>query len=115
MLLEIRIAGLGVIAEATLRLHSGLTVLTGETGAGKTMVVQGLGLLLGSRADPALVRSGRPSLSVEGIVRLPTGHPARERAHDAGGELDEDELVLARTVTAEGLSLIHISEPTRPY
>jgi len=114
VLLEIRIAGLGVIAEATLRLHSGLTVLTGETGAGKTMVVQGLGLLLGSRADPALVRSGRPSLSVEGIVRLPTGHPARERAQDAGGELDEDELVLARTVTAEGRSRAHIGGRSAP-
>lgn len=114
MLLEIRIAGLGVIAEAALRLHPGLTVLTGETGAGKTMVVQGLGLLLGSRADPALVRSGRPSLSVEGIVRVPVGHPARERAEDAGGELDADELVLARTVTAEGRSRAHIGGRSAP-
>ncbi len=114
VLLEIRIAGLGVIAEAALRLHPGLTVLTGETGAGKTMVVQGLGLLLGTRADPALVRSGRPSLSVEGIVRLPAGHPARDRAEDAGGELDGDELVLARTVTAEGRSRAHIGGRSAP-
>ena len=63
VLQEIRIAGMGVIDEAVLRLHPGLTVLTGETGAGKTMVVQGLGLLLGSRADPGLVRAGRSALA----------------------------------------------------
>ncbi len=114
VLLQIRISGLGVIDDAVLRLHPGFTVLTGETGAGKTMVVQGLGLLLGARADPALVRSGRSSLSVEGIVRVPQGHPARVRADDAGGQLDGDELVLARTVTSEGRSRAHIGGRSAP-
>jgi len=104
VLQEIRIGGLGVIDEAVLRLHPGLTVLTGETGAGKTMVVQGLGLLLGARADSGLVRSGRPLAAVEGLAVVAPGHPARARAEEAGGVLDGDELVLARTVSTEGRS-----------
>ena len=66
MLAELRIADLGVISEATLELHPGLTVVTGETGAGKTMVVTGLGLLLGGRADPKAVRRGADRARVEG-------------------------------------------------
>ena len=114
MLSQLRITGLGVIDDAVLQLHPGFTVLTGETGAGKTMVVQGLGLLLGARADPALVREGCPAASVEGIVVLPPQHPARARALEAGGQLDEDELVLARTVGAEGRSRAHVGGRTAP-
>ncbi|WP_239312141.1 AAA family ATPase, partial [Frankia sp. Cj3] len=58
MLEEIRIRGLGVIDDAVLELAPGLTVVSGETGAGKTMIVQGLGLLTGGRADAGLVRPG---------------------------------------------------------
>ena len=58
MLEDVRISGLGVIDDALLELSPGFTVLTGETGAGKTMVVTGLGLLFGGRADPARVRPG---------------------------------------------------------
>ena len=68
MLSELRIQGLGVIDDAVLDLHPGLNVVTGETGAGKTMVVTGLGLLLGARADAGLVRSGAGSAVVEGLV-----------------------------------------------
>ena len=58
MLEEVRITGLGVIDDAVLELSPGFTVVTGETGAGKTMVVTGLGLMFGGRADPARVRPG---------------------------------------------------------
>jgi len=78
MLEEVRITGLGVINDALLELSPGFTALTGETGAGKTMVVTGLGLLFGGRADPARVRPGAQRASVEG--RLPRiraeGRPA---------------------------------------
>ena len=67
MLREIRIRDLGVIDDATLPFAPGLNVLTGETGAGKTMVVQGLGLLLGGRASAGLVREGAASCVVEGV------------------------------------------------
>lgn len=103
MLTEVRLRDLGVIAEATLVLGPGLNVVTGETGAGKTMLLTGLGLLLGNRADSTLVRTGRPRVEAEGWVSLPADHPCRRRVEEAGGDV-EDELVLARTVSAEGRS-----------
>lgn len=103
-LTELRIRGLGSIDDATLDLGRGLTVVTGETGAGKTMVVTGLTLLFGGRADPGRVRaSGRAG--VEGRLELPPDSPAWERAADAGADPDDDgSLILARTVSAEGRS-----------
>src|SRR6202522_1061247 len=104
MLEEVRITGLGVIDEAVLELSSGFTALTGETGAGKTMVVTALGLLFGGRGDPARVRPGAARAAVEGRLQV-TPEVARE-VEDAGGDLDEDgtELVLSRSVSAEGRS-----------
>jgi DNA repair protein RecN (Recombination protein N) len=105
MLEEVRITGLGVINDALLELSPGFTALTGETGAGKTMVVTGLGLLFGGRADPARVRSDAQRASVEGRLRTdPAGKVARQ-VEEAGGELDDDgTLVLTRTVSGEGRS-----------
>src|SRR6476619_3338789 len=102
-----RIRGLGVIGEAVLELGPGLTVVTGETGAGKTMVVTGLGLLLGGRADAGAVRSDASQAVVEGRVLIdPAGSVARA-AGEAGAELDDDVLLLARTVAAAGRSRAH--------
>ena len=72
MITELRIADLGVISDAIISLHPGLTVVTGETGAGKTMIVSGLGLLLGGRADPRSVRRGSERARVEGRFRSTT-------------------------------------------
>ncbi len=104
MIEELRIRGLGVIDDAVLELHPGLTVLTGETGAGKTMVVTGLGLLLGGRADAGAVRSGAPRALVEGRLRLADGGPAAALADEAGAEIEDAELLVARAVSAEGRS-----------
>ena len=114
MLHELRIRGLGVIDDATLVLGPGLNVVTGETGAGKTMVVHGLGLLLGGRADSTLVRSGAASAFVEGVVDAPAGHPVTARVLEAGGQLDGEDLVLARTVAADGRSRVHLGGRTVP-
>ena len=105
MLRELHIRDLGVIEDATLTLDPGLTVVTGETGAGKTMVVTGLGLVLGGRADAGLVRSGSDEAVVEAELELDADHPARRTAEEAGGVADEPELLLSRTVSAaaEGL------------
>ena len=96
-LTEVRIRGLGSIDDATLELGSGLTVVTGETGAGKTMVVTGLTLLFGGRADPGRVRANGKA-GVEGRRELPPDSPVWERAADAGADPDDDgSLILARS------------------
>ena len=87
--------------------------MTGETGAGKTMVVSGLGLLLGARADAGLVRAGADSASVEGVVDVARDHPAAVRAAEAGADAD-DGLVLVRTVSAEGRSRAHVGGRSAP-
>ena len=66
MLVELRISNLGVIADATIEPSSHMTVVTGETGAGKTLVVSGIGLLLGARADAGILRHGAARAIVEG-------------------------------------------------
>ena len=111
---EMRIRGLGVIEDAVLQLGPGLTVVTGETGAGKTMVVQGLGLLFGGRSDVGRVRPGAERALVEGRLVLPDGHPALQRAADAGAELDEGALLLSRTVGSDGRSRAHLGGRSVP-
>ncbi len=108
MLEEMRIRGLGVIDDAVLPLAAGLTVISGETGAGKTMVVSGLGLLFGGRADSGAVRSASGTALIEGRLRTAPDGPAAQRAVEAGGELDDDVLLVARSVSAEGRSRAHV-------
>ncbi|MEU2243472.1 DNA repair protein RecN [Streptomyces sp. NPDC018338] len=111
---EMRIRSLGVIDDAVVELSPGFTAVTGETGAGKTMVVTSLGLLLGGRADPALVRIGAASAVVEGRISVPAGAPAALRAEEAGAELDEGVLLVSRTISAEGRSRAHLGGRSVP-
>jgi len=114
MVEEVRIQGLGVIDEAVLELSPGFNVVTGETGAGKTMVVTSLGLLFGGRADPQRVRPGAGRATVEGrIVVDPAGRVA-SRVAEAGAELDEDTLIITRSVSAEGRSRAHLGGRSVP-
>ncbi len=117
MLEELRITGLGVIEDATLPLGPGLTVITGETGAGKTMVVTSLGLLFGGRADAGRVRADPGRATVDGRVKLPAHLRAavESRIVDAGAEIDDDgTLLMSRTVTVEGRSRAHVGGRTVP-
>jgi DNA repair protein RecN (Recombination protein N) len=115
VLTEMRIEGLGVIDEATLELHPGLTVVTGETGAGKTMVVTGLQLLAGGRADASRIRRGADRAIVEGRFRLPAGGPPAELVNDVGARADEDgSLIASRTLAADGRSRAHLGGRSVP-
>ena len=109
MLEEVRITGLGVIDDAVLELSPGFNVVTGETGVGKTMVVSGLGLLFGGRADPARVRPGADRANVEGRLSVEADGPVARHVTDAGGDLDDGggTLILSRSVSAEGRSRAH--------
>ncbi|WP_299054582.1 DNA repair protein RecN [uncultured Nocardioides sp.] len=113
---EIRITGLGVIDSSTLELGTGpgLTVITGETGAGKTMVVTALGLLLGGRADSGAVRAGRSSARVEGLVRAGASPGLADEVEEAGGEVEDDTVLLARTISAEGRSRAFVGGASVP-
>lgn len=104
MIEEISIENLGVIGQARLPLGPGFTALTGETGAGKTMVVTALGLLLGERADSGAIRSGSAQAVVEGRWLVDPRGAVAERVRDAGGDLDDGELILGRSVSQEGRS-----------
>ncbi|MFI6764458.1 DNA repair protein RecN [Streptomyces sp. NPDC050355] len=111
---EMRIRSLGVIDDAVVELSPGFTAVTGETGAGKTMVVTSLGLLLGGRADPALVRIGAKSAVVEGRISVGAQAPAAIRAEEAGAELDDGALLISRTLSAEGRSRAHVGGRSVP-
>lgn len=115
MLEEISIENLGVIGRAQIPFGRGLTVVTGETGAGKTMLLTGLSLLLGGKADAARVRAGAERASVEGRVLIDADSHVAERVHEAGGELDEDgSLVIVRTVASQGRSRSHLGGRSVP-
>lgn len=114
---ELRITGLGVIEDTTLPLAGGMNVITGETGAGKTMVVTGLGLLFGGRGDAGRVRAEPGRAVVEGRLRLSgaAAEAVRERVADAGAETDPDgSILLSRLVTGEGRSRAHVGGRTVP-
>ena len=114
MIEEIRIGSLGVIESSTLELGPGLTVITGETGAGKTMIVTALGLLLGGRADSGSVRTGARSARIEGVVHA-TGLAGFVTAvEDTGGEIEDDRVLLARTISAEGRSRAFVGGASVP-
>jgi len=104
MIEEIQISDLGVIKNAELVFSPGFTVLTGETGAGKTMVLTALGLLLGERSDSAFIRAGAAQTNVTGAWRISSEHPAATRIEEAGGLVDDGQILLGRTVSADGRS-----------
>ena len=114
MLEEIRIGSLGVIESSTLELGPGLTVITGETGAGKTMIVTALGLLLGGRADTGAVRTGAKTARVEGVVNVAGLAAFASAVEEAGGEIEDDRVVLARHVSAEGRSRAFVGGASVP-
>jgi len=101
---EISIRSLGVIESSNIEFKPGLTVLTGETGAGKTMVLTALGLVLGSKSDSDLVRVGQERAIVTGKFAVPKD--LAMQIIDAGGEIEEESVVISRTVSTAGKSRV---------
>lgn len=118
MIEEIYIRDLGVIQEARLAFGPGLTVLTGETGAGKTMVLSALGLLLGERSDSSTIRRGQDQAFVEGRWYLQsntdTAAQVAARLAEAGAELSDGELIMNRSVSSEGRGRASVSGKASP-
>ena len=107
MLQELRVENLLLIERAELRLAPGLNVLTGETGAGKTVLAHALDLLLGGRPRAGIVRPGAAEAYVEGVFDLPDG--ARASGSASACRDDAEELVLARRVSADGRTRAYLS------
>ena len=99
---EITIRSIGVIEQSTLEISPGLTVLTGETGAGKTMILTALNLILGGKSDSSLVRTGSERLIASGRFSVPS--ELASSFEDAGLQVEDGELILTRTVNADGKS-----------
>lgn len=115
MIEEIRIANLGVIVEGLVEFGPGFNVLTGETGAGKTMVVTSLNLLLGGKADSGAVRHGAEKAEVEGRYAGAADIPGvAERVREAGGDLEDQALIVARSVAVSGRSRAFVGGRSAP-
>jgi DNA repair protein RecN (Recombination protein N) len=124
MLEELRVRDLGVIDDVTVTFRPGMTALTGETGAGKTLLIEALSLLLGGRADPTMVRAGSEDATVEGRFGPGTDDPDEDTAPDRDADGDQpglldaldgdEEVILSRTVVAGGRSKAWINGRMAP-
>ena len=113
MIETLSIRSLGVISAAQLELQPGFTAITGETGAGKTMLLTGLGLLLGERADSSVVRSGEKQLLVEGRI-ISSDPQLQEKLAELGAEVSGGEILINRTVSTDGRSRAAIGGASVP-
>ena len=113
---EISIRNLGIIEESRLELGKGLNVLTGETGAGKTMILTALNLVLGGKSDSALVRSGSDRLTATSVFSIPTqiSNDLRQTLSEIDISVDEGQLIFSRSVTTEGKSKALCNAATVP-
>ena len=100
MLVELAVENYAVIEKARVRFHSGLNLLTGETGSGKSIVVDALGLLLGGRASPEMVRTGATRARVSGIFEVAESPALAKLLDDAGIEMEDRELLIEREIQA---------------
>jgi len=113
---EIAIRNLGIIEESRLELGKGLNVLTGETGAGKTMILTALNLVLGGKSDSSLVRSGSDRLTATAVFSMPNQVPAELSIalSESDIEVDDSQLIFSRSVTADGKSKALCNASTVP-
>jgi DNA repair protein RecN (Recombination protein N) len=110
MLRTLSIRDVVLIGRLDLSFQEGLCVLTGETGAGKSILLDALGLALGARAESRLVRQGAPQAAVTAVFDIPSNHEVYVRLESHGVEVEDDELILRRVLTADGKSRAFIND-----
>ena len=110
MLIELRLRNLAVIEEVTVPFGPGLNAVTGETGAGKSIVVDAILLVMGARAQPDLIRSGADSAIIEALFELPPEHPAAEVLQAAGHGAPDGTLVLKREISRAGRHRVFVND-----
>ena len=110
MLTELRLRNLAVIEEVTVPFGPGLNAVTGETGAGKSIVVDAILLVMGARAQPDLIRSGADSAIIEALFELPPGHPAAEVLDAAGHAAPDGTLVIKREISRAGRHRVFVND-----
>ena len=115
MLVELAIENYAVIENIRVRFHAGLNLLSGETGSGKSIVVDALALLLGARASAEMVRSGAERARVSGIFEIAPSAAVSKLLDDAGIAIEDGELLIEREILSNGKSRAFVgNRPTRP-
>src|SRR5258706_643377 len=104
MLVELTVENYAVVEKVRVRFHHGLNLLTGETGSGKSIVVDALGLLFGGRASPEMVRTGAERARISAIFEVPTTEAWSRFAANSGIEAEDGELLIEREILAGGKS-----------
>src|SRR3954454_23093249 len=103
MLRQLAIHNVVLVEKLEVEFEAGLGVLTGETGAGKSILLDALGLALGARADTGLVRAGQEGATVSAELELPSNHPVQTLLQEQGIEVDQGEpLIIRRTLRSDG-------------
>src|SRR6202011_3250942 len=108
MLLELVIENYAVVDRLRVRFHPGLNLLTGETGSGKSIVVDALGLLFGGRASPDMIRSDTERARISGIFEAPKDPACRALLEEAGVPVEDGELLIEREVLSGGKSRAYL-------
>ncbi|MFV8827976.1 DNA repair protein RecN [Alkalihalobacterium sp. APHAB7] len=109
MLVELSIKNFAIIDELTVSLNKGLTVLTGETGAGKSIIIDAIGLLVGGRGSTEFIRYGANRAEIEGLFSIEQDHPVIEKAKSLGIDVEEGMIVVRRDLTTHGKSICRLN------
>lgn len=109
MLAELSIRNFAIIEAVTVSFERGLTVLTGETGAGKSIIIDAIGLLVGGRGSAEFVRYGTKKAEIEGLFHIDENHPSKQKLEDVGIEVLDDMVVLRRDISSTGKSICRVN------
>lgn len=108
MLEHLEIRNFALIENLSADFHDGFNVITGETGAGKSIILGALGLLMGERADSSSIRTGADEMTVNAIISIPKGHPAHVWLEEHEMEAEDSAIVIKRTVRRNGRSVVSV-------